>query len=51
MNPVLAEYLGTTAFLSSIAFVGPPLVIAGTIGLACGIGLLALVLRFGEVTD
>ena len=31
MNPVLAEYLGTTVFLSSIAFVGTPLVIAGTL--------------------
>ena len=31
ISPVLAEYLGTTAFLSSIAFVGTPVVIAGTL--------------------
>ena len=31
ISPVLAEYLGTTAFLSSVAFVGTPVVIAGTL--------------------
>jgi glycerol uptake facilitator-like aquaporin len=42
MNPVLAEYLGTTAFLSSIAFVGTPVVIAGT--------LLVVILAIGSVS-
>ncbi len=31
MNPVLAEYLGTTVFLSSTVFLGTPLAIAGTL--------------------
>lgn len=31
MNPVLAEYLGVTAVLSAVAFVGTPLAIAGTV--------------------
>jgi aquaporin Z len=42
MNPVLAEYLGTTAFLSSVAFVGTPVVIAAT--------LLAVILLIGKVS-
>jgi aquaporin Z len=42
MNPVLAEYLGTTAFLSSIAFVGTPLVIAGT--------LFVVILLIGKIS-
>lgn len=42
MNPVLAEYLGTTAFLSSVAFVGTPVVIAGT--------LLVVILLIGKIS-
>ena len=42
ISPVLAEYLGTTAFLSSIAFVGTPVVIAGT--------LLVVILLIGTIS-
>jgi glycerol uptake facilitator-like aquaporin len=31
MNPVLAEYLGTTALLASTVFLGSPLAVAGTL--------------------
>lgn len=31
MNPILGEYLGTTALLSSIAYVGTPVVVAATV--------------------
>lgn len=31
MNPVVAEYLGTTALLASTVFLGTPLAIAGTV--------------------
>ena len=42
ISPVLAEYLGTTAFLSSIAFVGTPVVIAGT--------LFVVILLIGKIS-
>ena len=42
ISPVLAEYLGTTAFLSSVAFVGSPVVIAGT--------LLVVILLIGTIS-
>jgi glycerol uptake facilitator-like aquaporin len=42
ISPVLAEYLGTTAFLSSIAFVGTPAVIAGT--------LFVVILLIGKIS-
>ena len=42
MHPALLEYLGTTVFLSSIAFVGTPLVIAGT--------LFAVIFVLGKLT-
>jgi glycerol uptake facilitator-like aquaporin len=42
ISPILAEYLGTTAFLSSVAFVGSPVVIAGT--------LLVVILLIGTIS-
>jgi aquaporin Z len=42
MHPALLEYLGTTVFLSSIAFVGTPIVIAGT--------LFVVILALGKLT-
>ena len=42
MHPALLEYIGTTVFLSSIAFVGTPLVIAGT--------LFAVIFVLGKLT-